>query len=212
MSLSEELDGLQVSIELNSSAAVATIRFAGYPAEDAEILKTMEDCCLGVSLREAADHAAIYATHRLVNSGTVPRGNGVVLPGNASPALVRAQRLLRQVYGSRVQGIPASEEDWNFEDRGLSHAWVSQGKGAKASRIRACLAEFCAREAMAPELLAIVDIDKYDRIDVRFAEEVSVQLKPKLLMAFERYLRLQTGERLELFVSEMKDLNRIRRL
>ena len=47
---------------------------------------------------------------------------------------------------------------------------------------------------------------------VQFGEDFPVAQKPFILMQLERHVRNATNERIELFVSELKDNNRIRRL
>lgn len=210
--LSGTLEGLSVKVELAGGKVISAIFEGASGKFESAILRAVEDCIVGASLREAAEHAAIYAVGRIIDLGPVSSVNGVRLPSNVSPCLARAERLIRNLYRSWKMNGSVIAEGWNFEDHGLSEAWVVRTRDDKLSNIKTLLIEYLAANALADDVLSIIDIDKLDRIDLRFGDQVSVQMKPKLLMDFERFLRVRTGERLEVFVAELKDLNSIRRL
>jgi hypothetical protein len=50
------------------------------------------------------------------------------------------------------------------------------------------------------------------RVVVGFGEGVELDRKPPLLRALEQVLRRESGEQLEVFMEEMRDQNRLRRL
>jgi hypothetical protein len=55
-------------------------------------------------------------------------------------------------------------------------------------------------------------IERGTRVTIAFADGVPYAVKPTLMMMLERRLRKETGIPLELFMEEMKDVNKIRRL
>jgi hypothetical protein len=209
-SISASLDGRGLSIGVRDGKVLWARHEGSADAREAAILQQVCDAMIGYTIREAAEHSAIYAAEALARAGVVNRPAGIALPGTMAPELARAEALARLVY--KESGERPRPEDWNFEDRGLSAGWAAREKTAKAKEVRALLGEFLSTHRLAPDAFTIVDIDKFERIDVRFSESVPVGEKPKMLMDFERFLRDRTHERLEVFVTEMKDLNRIRRL
>ena len=58
----------------------------------------------------------------------------------------------------------------------------------------------------------ICRIERGTRVTIAFGEAVSYAVKPKLMMTIEQRLRRKTGDPLELFMQDMKDANKIRRL
>ena len=205
------IDGRRLTVGLSGNRVVwARHSGAANDAEAAVLLRTCEEMT-GHTLREAAEHAAIYAADALARAGKLPRAPGISLPRALSPEIARAEALAREIY----RNSPFREADastWNFEDRGLSMKWTAQDKQEKLAAVRTLLVEFLRDRKLADDAFSIVEIDQYERIDVSFDGKVPVSEKPGMLMDFERFLRRHTGERLEVFVTEMKDLNRIRRL
>lgn len=209
--LSVSLDGRSVSVSLSESK-IAGVAFSGSSSEkEKAVLDAVGEAMIGFTLREATEHAAIYAANALTAKGLLRRPAGIGLPKAMGPEMALAEALLRALY--RAAPLPPLKpDDWNFEDRGPTPAWVARERKDKVATVRGLLGTFLTGAGVGQDAIAVVDIDKYERIDVRFSEIVPIGVKPKMLMDFERFLRTQTGERLEVFVTEMKDLNRIRRL
>lgn len=204
-------EGRHLTVGLLDQMVVSAIFEGAETPREANVLNALAARMKGVSFREAAEHAAVYATRDLLENGLLVRPTGVALTCNAGSELVRAECLLRQTYLAWRGEAPA-DNDWNFEDRGLSATWLGLLREEKLTVARKHLATFLQQRTMLPSTFVISELDKHERINVRFGDDVPVAVKPGLLMEFEHYLRKHTGERLEVFVSEMKDLNRIRRL
>jgi hypothetical protein len=209
--LASAIDGRRLTVGLLGNRVVWARHEGAINADEAAVLQRTCDEMTGYTLREAAEHAAIYAASALVRDGKLLRAPGISLPRAVSSDLARAEALAREIY----RNSPFREEDantWNFEDRGLSIKWTAQGKQKKIAVVRELQMEFFRDRKLADGMFSIVDIDQHERIDVSFEATVPVSEKPGILMDFERFLRRSTGERVEVFVTEMKDLNRIRRL
>jgi hypothetical protein len=82
----------------------------------------------------------------------------------------------------------------------------------QANAIKPIVARFLRAQGMGEDDIFISAIDRGTRVTVAFSERVSYAAKPKLMMQLEQALRHETGDPLELFMEEMKDANRIRRL
>lgn len=203
---SEAAYGLTVQL-MDDCVVSAVFQGAVLPGEK-QLLDAMAAVMTGVPIREAADHAAIYALQRAESPMAPP---GIRLPCNTLPLLTLAERLVRRIHAEYCQrhGAP---EGWNGFDRGVSSSWKAQSRETKTLRIQASLDRFLAGRGLAEPALVITAIDSLERIYLQFGPELHVREKPSLLMAFEHCLRRETGERLEVFLTEMKDQNGIRRL
>ena len=60
ITIHESLDGLKMTMKL-VDGFIREIQFTGNPQTDVETLSLYEKHCAGVSIREAADHAAIFS-------------------------------------------------------------------------------------------------------------------------------------------------------
>jgi hypothetical protein len=82
----------------------------------------------------------------------------------------------------------------------------------KTERLEALIQDYRGQTGLDETAMAVFEIDQYDRVVVMFGADVPVWYKPPHLLALERWLRQETGERIEVFVEIAKDSNRIRRL
>ncbi len=201
-------NGWTIELGLESGAiATASLRWDN-EASDAAFLATLSQHLKGMSLREARDHGVQYACAALIAAGKGARVAGIVIPGNYSETSRAAAKALRAAIDTATPSKPA---DWNFEDHGISDAWRQISSEERTRQLEALFKEHLQKSNL-PGAVLVTDIDQYDRVFIQFDEGFSVAQKPPVLMQLERYVRQATGERIELFVSEMKDSNRIRRL
>ncbi len=176
------------------------------PAADKAFLDALARALKGKGLREARDHGVQYAYASLQN-GAVPV-KGIVIPANYSETSRAAVKALRKAIDEAEQPNPA---DWNFEDHGLSDAWRKIPTDERSRRLETMIGAYLKESGLA-NAATVTEIDQYDRVFVQFSDDFPGEKKPSALMQLERYVRGETGERIELFVSELKDNNRIRRL
>lgn len=200
-------NGWDIAIEVAAGGVIlaATVRWNDKGA-DAGFLASLSRRLVGMTLREARDHGVQYACLDAKQGAAAV--SGVVLPANHSPTSRAAERALRTTIDSAK---PPDPTQWNFEDRGFSPAWSRLPEAERLRRIETLMAAYL-ESAGHPGALTVTEIDKYDRVFVQFQPEFPLTLKPRMLMQMEHHIRTATGERIELFVSEMKDNNRIRRL
>lgn len=213
LNLAAEIDGRSINADVVENKVLA-VTFSGTEGDvETTIFDAVCNAMVGHSLREAAEHSALYAARELRAAGKLPeeRKGGIGLPKNLNPDLGRAEAILRKMYRSSPFWALEAKE-WNYEDRGISPEWVALPKPEKKAKVGEYLTQFLDAGNIARDSVVRFDIDKYERIDIQISDFVAIADKPELLMGFERYLRTQTKERLEVFAFEMKDLNRIRRL
>ena len=185
---------------------VENISFEGAQAQD-PILEKYIQHCIGYSLRECAEHSAMYVVHDSRQAEGRPPHQGIdcVEPGTV---LERAQSLLRQA----LQQHSAQIRDWNFEDRGLTSQWKSQSEAQQQKILNNITQQYLEARGYTKADLSLVQIDQYGRLFYKFSVNVPVTAKPGLLMGLEREFQKILRERLEVFLTEMKDQHKLRRL
>ena len=195
------------------SEKVDSANFSGTIGDiEKTVMSAVCNAMTGCSLHEAVDHSVVYALESLVSNGTLQRPAGITLPSAIGPEMARAELLVKKIRYESVLVGQLKEGDWNYEDRGLSSEWVEKDREKKVAEVELHLQKFLLESSESTDSISVVEIDQHDRINVCFSETVPESRKPKVLRNFERYIRDQTGERLEVFVTELKDLSRIRRL
>jgi hypothetical protein len=133
---------------------------------------------------------------------------GIAMPVNHSETSRAAEIALRVAIDSAV---PPDPNIWNFDDNDLSPAWRARSIAQRRAQVETLITAYL-RDAGCADAAIITDIDAYDRVFIQFKADFPAPAKPVTLMQIERHIRRATGERIELFLSDMKDNNRIRRL
>ena len=197
---------LSVRISLKESR-VQKLVFEGSLAQD-PVLETFIKHCTGYSLRECAEHSAIYTVSEVLRGTPRTPSQGIDSVTMLPPALGRAQALLRQA--KKEQDV--SHEGWNYEDRGLSKSWLAQSKEQQKERILPLQSRYLTQKGHAEEIISLTEIDQYGRLFYEFQEGTPSAIKPALLMGLECFLQENLNERLEVFLTEMKDQHKLRRL
>jgi len=203
--------GRRLSLVLRKGRILSAAHDGVSDAAEAQVFDAFCEILQGLPIQEAADHAGHHVMARLSEPDRAPPVPGIVTPWNADPLYRRPMRLIRRIRAEHA-AHQASHSTENFWNPTISKDWLRLDEAAQLARIDEIIAEFLAERGLAPESLAAVGIEGNVRVFVAFAEAVGYQRKPALLMDFERQLRAQTGDRLEVFAEEMADGNRIRRL
>lgn len=201
-------DGWTIDLQLNNGV-IAKADISSTNAEtDNAFLRVLEKSLVGMSPRQARDHGVQYVCAKQEADGVKSKVAGILMPSNYSAASRSAASALRVAIDQAVAPQP---DEWNFEDQGLSEAWRAIPKEDRSRKLEGLIKEFLKKIDL-PDAAIVTDIDVYDRVFLQFQEDFPVAQKPPVLMQLEKHVRHATGERIELFVSEMKDNNRIRRL
>lgn len=205
--------GIRLSIGVSGSNSRLIVREARHEgAADALTTRVLDTLCqlvVGRPLQEAADHGAIYVTAALRND-CAPI-NGIRTPRNAGPAFALAERLVRQAHAAARQhfNVEHRENAWYVRPKAK---WLSMAESAQVNAIKPIIARFLSANQLDTDDIFISRIERGTRVTVAFSEGVSYAVKPKLIMLLEQQLRHETGDPLELFMDEMTDANKIRRL
>lgn len=202
---------LTVGVDGGSSRLI--VREANHEgAADALTARVLDKLCaiiVGRPLQEAADHGAVYTTAALPEDCAPV--NGIRTPRNAGPAFALAERLMRQVHAAAREhfNIGHRENAWYLRPNA---DWLSKDEPAQAVAIKPIIADFLKANGLLDDDIFISRIERGTRVTIAFSENVTYKTKPKLMMSLEQQLRRETGNPLELFMDEMKDANKIRRL
>ena len=208
-----EADGMSLTLTLeNASETVAQAHFSAPPeAPEGAVLDLLCVHAIGAPVREVVEHGLVFALQALRDPDAPAPVAGIVTPRNAGACFAIPLRLVAAVR-REAEARFGRHADTNFFDRPYSDAWKKLDKAGKRDLLLPHIARFKADNGISDSAFELVEIDQYDRLFLVFTDEIAVWDKPVLLMKMERWLREQTGERIELFTEVVKDANRIRRL
>jgi hypothetical protein len=178
------------------------------PGHDGAFLGVLNDCLKGMTLRQARDHGVQHACLTAAANTKALPVSGIAMPTNYSTTSRAAAKALR----AAIDGVlPVDLVNWNFDDNGLSEEWRKLPIETRRAKLDTLIGEFL-KQTGQTDAVIVTDIDVHDRVFMQFKPDFPLDDKPVMLMKLERHVRSATGERIELFMSEMKDNNRIRRL
>lgn len=203
---------LAVSVGPAPSWTVRAARHSG--ARDDALRRLLDVLCRaieGLPLREAADHGAIHTLERLHQASPSLAIRGIVTVRSAGAGFLICETLIRDIlheHERRAGPVPIQ----NFWNPPLSEAWRRMDTAARLATLKPIVDEFRAAAGLGENGLWLVRIERMARIVVGFGAAIGHEQKPILLRKLESAIRRKTGDRLELYMEEMKDDNTIRRL
>lgn len=208
-----EAEGLSIAIDVvEARERIASLTHGGEAsAAEVAVLVQLRRFAEGATPRELVEHGLTYVIERLRDPDAPRPVAGILTPRSAGPCFRRPRSLMRALREVYVNANGAFSGDNDF-DRPFSATWLALGEAAKHARLRSLVDHYRDAAGLATGSMEIFEIDQYDRVVVMFADDVAVWDKPPHLLALERWLREETGERIEVFVEIAKDSNRIRRL
>ena len=202
-----EIDGLVLDADINPRDHVIHAMTAsgarGKLAND--LAAAMAGLCKGLPILEAADHGAIRLEYLLRGDAARPRA-GIVIPEAIEPAFRFMTALLRALLADyrRKAGF---QETANTFDVHPGPLW-SQADGATR---RTMLADAFAAGGFPITDINIVAIEYDVRVVVSLDGKLAAR-QASLVAALERCIKKHVDGRLELYLTEVKDSNKLRRL
>ncbi len=210
-----QAEGLTVSIAVSGESGQERVsRMShGGAASDAEraVLEQLCGFAVGATPREVVEHGLTYVLERLRDPQAPRPFGGILTPRSAGACFVRPRLLMKALRQAYIAENGPFRGDNDF-DRPYSETWLAMAPAAKRALLEDLVQRWRTGAGLAETSMAVFDIDRYDRVIVMFGDDVDVWDKPPHLRALERWLRRETGERIEVFVEVAKDSNRIRRL
>lgn len=167
---------------------------------------------IGRPIRDVLDHGAERTEFGLRKNRAKRPVAGIVLPNNAHPVFGELQATLAALR-SQCQ---AFEESWsqayNEYDSGAGPTWNALSDEARSDKINALLLDFKARHADQVEALSLVRLLGGVRVHASLLSSATSEQKAVLVSRLEEELRDHLEPRLELFLEQKKDQNKLRRL
>ncbi len=203
--------GVHLQLRLKKRKIVEAVHSGVEDLAERGVMDTFCALLVGLPIQEAADHAGIHLTERLRDSSQPRPARGILTPGNADPIFRRPVRLIRKIHES-YQDASGDHDVENFWNPVFSKDWLKLPLEDQAARLKPLLVEFLSEREQDKDDLYLTDIENGSRVIIAFAEHIGHDEKPSLIMDLERKVRNVTGQRLEFYMAEMKDTNRIRRL
>jgi len=209
--------GITLSVCVVRGRSAWLVREARYrvPGDASSELKgTLEAFCRaieGLPLQEAADHGTVHASERLRAAVARPLVQGIHTPRSLGSAFDRCDRLIRDIL-AQYRAATGDQETRNFWNPALSQEWRLKTNEQQLDTLRPIIESYRKSQDAANGDMWIARIEKMRRVTIDFGETVDAARKPVLLRELERAMRNATGERLELYMEELKDNNVIRRL
>lgn len=210
-------DGVTLSVSLVRGRKDWLVHEARYRAADGatpELKGVLEIFCgtiEGLPLQEAADHGTIHVCERLREKVPQPLVGGIHTPRSMGLAFRRCDRLIRDVL-AQYRATTGDKETRNFWNPALSKEWRLKSTEQQIETLRPIIESFRKFAGAGEDDIWVSRIEKLRRVIVDFGENVDASRKPVMLLHLEQTVRRATGERLEFYMEELKDNNRIRRL
>ncbi len=210
----ELYEAAEGAIHLQAALKGTRIRKAAHRgAEDPAGRAVLEAFCaaiVGLPLREAADHGGQHTIGRLRDEGLGAPVPGILTPASAGAPFALPPRLIRRIHAA-FQGRGGARDVNNPWAPGFSKAWLKLGRDGQTARLGPVIDRFLTERGLRPGDIRLLEVEKGSRVVVAFQAHIGHRDKPALLLALERACRAASGERLEVFMEEMMDANKIRR-
>jgi hypothetical protein len=207
--------GVTLSVGLDTSGGrprVTAARHGG--ARDTALRGVLDTFCKlieGLPLQEAADHGAIHTLEALRSTKSPNPVPGVLTPRSAGLAFACCERLMRDILRQH-QTETGKQDTRNFWNPPLSTEWRSASDEQRIAILQPKIVAFRAAHGLSEQDIWVAAVEKIRRVIVGFGPAVAYDRKPRLLMELELEVRKATGDRLEFFMDEKTDINKMRRL
>lgn len=201
------VDDVTLSLAVDRASNIVHASFAG--AADRLEVGVLEALCTiieGLPLVEAADHGVIRL-ERMLREGEAPVP-GIATPRAVASAFDRPQALLRDALAHGRALLDLAERTSSF-DAGPGARWRSLDAAGRADAIATAVASFTTTNALPADTFSLVAVEHDIRLVFRAASTPEL---PRLVMALERMIRADIDPRLEVYLEEIRDRNKLRRL
>lgn len=166
---------------------------------------------VGLPVLEACYHGALRLEHRLRPIGTARPLSGIVLPRAVHPHFALVEDLLRGAL-ARYRQLSGFDVTRTQHDDRPRPEWLAASAEERKQRLELALARLLPKLGLAVGDVSVVSI-RYDiRLELGLGEAWAKLDQPRLVLQLERELQASVDPRLEVYVQELKDKNRLRRL
>ncbi len=203
------------ALSLRIDPKTHTIRQAAHRGATGPVARALLDqfCELieGLPIQEASDHGVIRLEADLRDSAMQLPVPGIVVPESADPAFALPLKLVRDALRAYRERFGYQETDNEF-DPGPSPEWRSLGDVDRRARLDRALADICREYGFAPGNVAVTAIEHDVRVVIDLTGDLASGDKQSHMMTLEAGLKNMVDDRIELFLEELTDENKLRRL
>ena len=172
------------------------------------------DIILNKHIQEAAEHGAIYIEHEIRPQDIKKKITGIILPKKAGGFFFDLDQCIKKIY-TKIKKKYNFQDTVNKEYLGLSKEWLKLSYDQKIEKLKQVLSE---------KIIPALKLNKNDiTIDqIEFDSRIFVKISHKLekinrgeinfMIIVENFFKDNIDKRLELFIIEKKDDNRLRHL
>ena len=206
------VDGVTLTIRLHAGPIIAEAAHRG--AESLATTAVLDTFCAelaGLTVQEAAEHGVVRLEFRMRADARQRPVPGIVLPRNADAMFDLPARLIRSladVY-REITGRVFGE---NTFSRRVDAGWLRLSDEEKLAKVGAVLQAHIRPLGLLDDDARAIAIEQQVRVTIAFREGVDVAKKPRFIRDFERVLHGELEPSLQVFMSEVKDGNVLRRL
>ncbi len=206
-----ERDGVRLGVHVDDAATITEARFDGATTPERErVLSRLCALLEGLPMQEASDHAVLRLELALRDRDAPRPVRGIVLPPAASPVFAVVKGLVRDLMAQHVAAGAKVQE--NSFTPGMSTAWTELDGAAQTERVQRALDALGAVGEVPAGTLRCLRVDRDERVILAFAGEVPRAAQGTTLLRVERYLKRAVEPALHVYLEEMGDRNRLRRL
>jgi NifU-like protein involved in Fe-S cluster formation len=206
------VDGVTLTIRINGIALIAEAAHRG--AESVSRVAVLDAFCAelpGMTVQEAVEHGVIRLEFRMRNNARQRPVPGIVLPRNADAMFDLPTRLIRAV-GAVYRERTGKAFGENTFTRRVDAGWLHLSDAEKLACVNDVLHKRIESLGLADDDVRAIAVDQQIRITIQFRETVPVHKKPRFIRDLEHVLHEALEPSLQVFMSEIKDANALRRL
>jgi hypothetical protein len=203
--------GCRLVLEVSSAHTIQSAWAEAEQPLDARLLAELCRIVCGLPLLEACYHGAIRLEHRLRPTPTARALPGIALPRAVHPRFALVESLLGAAL-ARYRHLTGFSEISSRYDARPARAWLEASAAERQALLERALSEVLPRFGLAESDVSVASI-RYDvRVELAFGEAWRRFDQPRLVRDLEAELRERVDARLEIYVEELRDKNKLRRL
>lgn len=198
-------------LEVSSTHVIQSAWLQAQHPLDTRLLSELCRIVCGLPLLEACYHGAIRLEHRLRPAPSARALPGIVLPRAAHPRFALAETLLRAALEQYRALTGYRETSSHYDDR-PARSWLDASSDERQARLESALAAALPSLGLAPGDVSVAGVRHDVRVELAFGEAWRRFDQPQLVRELEAALRERVDARLEVYVEELRDKNKLRRL
>jgi hypothetical protein len=200
-------DGLSLQAVVSADHAILAMRHEGARTPVAAgLAEAMRQMLVDLPILEVANHGAIRLEYRLRGDAVPPPVPGIAIPEASDPAFAIVNHLARHLLADYRE--KTGYADWrNLFDAAPGPAWMKAGEPER----RQMLQNAFSKDGISLQDVSIIAIE-YDVRVVISLHNALADHPANHMLTLERSIKRHVDSRLELFLAEVKDHNKLRRL